>query len=72
MDGRNNNKLQQQQLVLCMEYYSSVWDTSLMYGILVYVFDISLMYGILVLCVWEESESHVTRVQLWQSVLSYV
>ena len=26
------------------------WDTSLMYGILVYVWDISLMYGILALC----------------------
>ena len=43
-----------------------------MYGILVYVWDISLMYGILVLCFGKKTESHVTRVQLWRSVLSYV
>ena len=43
-----------------------------MYGILVlclgylsYVWDISFMF-------WEKSKSHVTRVQLWRSVLSYV
>ena len=49
-----------------------IWDTSFVYGILVlcteyesYVWDISFMF-------WEKSKSHVTRVQLWRSVLSYV
>ena len=30
------------------------------------------MYGILVLCFGKKTKSHVTRVQLWRSVLSYV
>ena len=29
-------------------------------------------YGVLVLCLGDRSKSHVTRVQLWRSVLSYV
>ena len=41
-------------------------------GYLLYVWDICLMYGILVSCFGKTSKSHVTRVQLWRSVLSYV
>ena len=58
--------------VICMGYLSYVWDICLMYrvfvlrmGYLPYVWDISLM-------LWKISKSHVTRVQLWRSVLSYV
>ena len=53
-------------LVLCMGYQSYVWDISLMYWALV------LCIGYQSYALENKSKSHVTRVQLWRSVLSYV
>ena len=43
-----------------------------MLGIKSYLLGISLMYWVLLLSVWKISKSHVTRMQIWRRVLSYV
>ena len=75
-----NSKSHVTRVKLWRRVLSYVWDICLMYwgislmnwGISLMYWGISLMYWVLVLSFWKNSKSHVTRVQLWRSVLSYV